>query len=230
MPVHNSVVQYRKRYMMTTKQKSRYFAFILYTESIPEDWILKLEALDISMAISPLHDKDKNEDGNYKKPHYHVMYVAKNPVTIEAIRNRIKRTLGNNSISYVEIIDSMKNYYQYLTHESKDAITKKKQRYDVKEIITINGFDIDRYVTLDDAQKNEVLDITIGLTLKYGFKNIVDFMDFYFEHADDYGLPNLRLMNDIIKSNTGILRLYFDGNYQRHQREIMKDKEKRDQK
>lgn len=210
---------------MTTKQKSRYFTFILYPESIPEDWLLKLETLDIAMAISPLHDKDKNEDGGYKKPHYHVMYVAKNPVTTEAIRNRIKRTLGNNSISYVEIIDSMRNVYKYLTHESKDAIAKKKHKYDAKDIITINGFDIDRYITLDDAQKNEVLDITIGLTLKYGFENIVDFMDFYFEHGDDYALPNLRLMNDIIKSNTGILRLYFDGNYQRRQREILKEKE-----
>lgn len=129
---------------MTTKQKSRYFTFILYPESIPEDWLLKLETLDIAMAISPLHDKDKNEDGGYKKPHYHVMYVAKNPVTTEAIRNRIKRTLGNNSISYVEIIDSMRNVYKYLTHESKDAIAKKKHKYDAKDIITINGFDIDR--------------------------------------------------------------------------------------
>lgn len=32
-------------------------------------------------------------------------------------------------------------------------------------------------------------------------------------------------MNDIIKSNTGILRLYFDGNYQRHQRNILIEKE-----
>lgn len=209
---------------MTTKQKARYFTFILYPESIPEDWVLKLESLDIAMAISPLHDKDKNGEGGYKKPHYHVIYIAKNPVTIDAVRNRIKRILGGNSISYVEIVDGIRNVYDYLTHESKDAIAKKKQKYDSREIITINGFDIDRYITLDDAQKNEVLDITIGLTLKYGFKNIVDFMDFYFDHGDDYGLPNLRLMNDIIKSNTGILRLYFDGNYQRHQREIFKEK------
>lgn len=210
---------------MTTKQKSRYFTFILYPESMPEDWLLKLETLDISMAISPLHDRDKNEDVGYKKPHYHVIYVAKNPVTTDAVRNRIKRTLGNSSISYVEIIDGIRNVFEYLTHESKDAIAKKKYKYDRKDIILINGFDIDRYVTLDDSQKNEVLDITIGLILNYGFENIVDFMDFYFEHADDYALPNLRLMNDIIKSNTGILRLYFDGNYQRHQRDILKEKE-----
>lgn len=210
---------------MTTKQKSRYFTFILYPESMPGDWLLKLETLDISMAISPLHDRDKNEDVGYKKPHYHVIYVAKNPVTTDAVRNRIKRTLGNSSISYVEIIDGIRNVFEYLTHESKDAIAKKKYKYDRKDIILINGFDIDRYVTLDDSQKNEVLDITIGLILNYGFENIVDFMDFYFEHADDYALPNLRLMNDIIKSNTGILRLYFDGNYQRHQRDILKEKE-----
>ena len=40
--------------------------------------------------------------------------------------------------------------YLYLTHESKDAIEKKKHKYDKADIKHINNFDIDRYVTLDD--------------------------------------------------------------------------------
>ncbi|WP_312609620.1 Rep family protein, partial [Mammaliicoccus sciuri] len=72
-----------------TKQitKARNFTFIIYPESIPEDWQSLLEKIDIPMAISPLHDKDETErkdltedeqkiieDGGkvYKKPHYHV--------------------------------------------------------------------------------------------------------------------------------------------------------------
>ena len=88
-----------------TKQitKARNFTFIIYPESIPEDWELYLEKLDVPMAISPLHDKDETErkfeeltedeqviinNGGkvYKKPHYHVLYIAKNPVTTESIR------------------------------------------------------------------------------------------------------------------------------------------------
>ncbi|MGG6854964.1 UNVERIFIED_CONTAM: replication protein RepB, partial [Streptococcus canis] len=110
------------------KEKARYFTFLLYPESIPDDWKMKLELLDIPMAISPLHDKDiDKKNGGFKKPHYHVIYVAKNPVTIDSVRLKIKRTLGDNSLSIVQIVrKSMENMYLYLTHESKDAVAKKK--------------------------------------------------------------------------------------------------------
>ena len=78
------------------KEKARYFTFLLYPESVPVDWIEKLELLSVPMAISPLHDLDEKEKDKlseeelelvkkgvkvYKKPHYHVIYIAKNPVT-----------------------------------------------------------------------------------------------------------------------------------------------------
>ena len=44
-----------------SQQKHVYFTFLLYPESIPNDWVEKLESTDIAMAISPLHDnKVKN--------------------------------------------------------------------------------------------------------------------------------------------------------------------------
>ncbi|MGQ7578782.1 Rep family protein, partial [Streptococcus suis] len=42
------------------KEKSRYFTFLLYPDSIPTDWQLQLELLGIPISISPLHDKDKS--------------------------------------------------------------------------------------------------------------------------------------------------------------------------
>ncbi|WP_235805203.1 Rep family protein, partial [Loigolactobacillus coryniformis] len=65
------------------KDKARYFTFLLYPESIPTDWKRRLELIGVPIAISPLHDKDKsNVEGQiYKKAHYHVVYVTKNPVT-----------------------------------------------------------------------------------------------------------------------------------------------------
>lgn len=43
------------------KEKARYFTFLLYPESIPEDWELKLELLGVPIAVSPLHDKDLSD-------------------------------------------------------------------------------------------------------------------------------------------------------------------------
>jgi len=42
------------------KEKARFFTFLLYPDSVPEDWISKLELLDVPIAISPLHDSDKS--------------------------------------------------------------------------------------------------------------------------------------------------------------------------
>ena len=106
------------------KEKSRNFTFLLYPESLPKDWKIKLESLDVPIAISPLHDKDLKEEGGtesdpYKKPHYHVIYVAKNPVTSESIRNKVRGVLTKDSIAKVQIIrQSIGSMYQYLTHES----------------------------------------------------------------------------------------------------------------
>ena len=51
----------------------------------------------------------------------------KNPVTADSVRMKIKRSLGDNSVALVQIIrTSIENTYLYLTHESKDAIEKKK--------------------------------------------------------------------------------------------------------
>lgn len=219
--------------------KARNFAFILYPESLPKDWKEKLETLDIPMAVSPIHDKDVREDVNpfelsdeemalynagklYKKPHYHVMYIAPNPVTIEGVRNRIKRKLGDNTISHIEIVDGVESYYKYLTHESKDAIKKKKTKYDKKDLIHLNNFDIDRYITLDDAQKKEMFNAITGAIRAHGLANIFDLSDYVEEHGAEIGIPSVDVMNDIIAPKTGLLRMYFDGAYQRRKQETEK--------
>ena len=144
------------------KEKARYFTFLLYPESIPEDWEIKLESIGLPIAVSPLHDKDLSdvEGQKYKKAHYHVIYVAKNPVTADSVRYKIKQILGANSIAMVQIIvRGMEGMYLYLTHESKDAIAKKKYVYDKKDIKLINNFDIDRYITLYVEDKDDMFNL-----------------------------------------------------------------------
>lgn len=130
------------------KDKARYFTFLLYPESIPEDWDMKLESIGVPIAISPLHDRDLSgfKGQKYKKAHYH---VAKNPVTADSVRLKIKQLLGANSTAMVQIaVQTMEAMYLYLTHESKDAIAKNKVNYPKKDIKWLNNSYIDRYITL----------------------------------------------------------------------------------
>lgn len=210
--------------------KARYFTFLLYPESIPENWEMKLELMDIPMAISPLHDKDETERKNltedeqkkvdrgekiYKKPHYHVVYVAANPVTTHSVRKRIQRALGNESIAKVQVVkQSMENMYLYLTHESKDAIAKNKYKYAKKDIKLLNNFDIDRYVVLDVEDKDEMLNDVCDMIDDHGLANIRELRRFVKEHGTEYNLPSMKIINSVLRSHTGLIRLYFDAVYQ----------------
>lgn len=200
-----------------SKDKSRYFTFLLYPESIPKDWELRLESIGVPMAISPLHDKDiSNVEGQkYKKPHYHVIYVAKNPVTADSVRFKVKGLLGDKSIALVKIIvTSIENMYLYLTHESKDAIAKKKHIYKKSDIKLLNNFDIDRYIKLDVEDKDDMLNEVCDMIDEHDLANMRELRRFIQNHGSEYGLPSMKVINSILRSHTGLIRLYFDAVYQ----------------
>lgn len=199
------------------KEKARYFTFLLYPESIPSDWKDKLELLDVPMAISPLHDRDRSsvKGQEFKKAHYHVIYVAKNPVTAESVRLKIKRLLGDKSIAKVQIVaTSMENMYLYLTHESKDAIAKNKHVYDRADIQLLGNFDIDRYITLDAEDKNELLNQVCDIIDEYDLANMRELRRFIGDYGSSLGLPSMKVINSVLLAHTGLIRLYFDAVYQ----------------
>ena len=199
------------------KEKARYFTFLLYPESIPEDWEIKLESIGLPIAVSPLHDKDLSdvEGQKYKKAHYHVIYVAKNPVTADSVRYKIKQILGANSIAMVQIIvRGMEGMYLYLTHESKDAIEENKYVYDKKDIKLINNFDVDRYITLDVEDKDDLLNDVCDMIDEHGLANIRELRRFVRVNGARYNLPSMKIINSVLRSHTGLIRLYFDAVYQ----------------
>ncbi len=247
--------------------KSTYFTFLGYPDTLPDDWKIQLAATGRPIAISPLHDSDrmskkaltnslkrleyyyydnravfsKSElqaiqddiddiklaiDGKpskkeyFLKPHYHIIYIAKNPVTADAVRKRMQNVFKTTSaVGEVKIIaTSVRNMYDYLTHESVDAIAKKKHIYDKKDIVLINNFDIDRYDTLDVADKKAYLNTVLNLVKSNGIQNMIDLEFFIDEHGSEHGLTN-SILRDVVDGKSGILRLYFDGNYQRSKRE-----------
>lgn len=193
---------------MSKKSKQRDFTFLLYPESIPDNWVRQLEETGIEMAISPLHNSDKREGkdldeilGNlecqkvfndwseqryaeelekviWKKPHYHVIYIAKNPVAAHAVRMRIQRRLGKDSVAKVKPIEtSVKNVYDYLTHESKSAIEDGKHIYDKKDIKHLSGFDIANYITFSRGEERNMMGQLIELIYSRQIENYRELED-----------------------------------------------------
>lgn len=128
-------------YRMATKNvKKRNWAFVLYPESAPVDWIEQLKQGGLKCVISPLHDKDVNPDKTPKKPHYHVIVCYEGPTTY----NNVKRLTESLNQPIPQPLEQVRGYYRYLTHEDNPE----KFQYSKADIQTINGFNIREYVEL----------------------------------------------------------------------------------
>ena len=148
--------------------------------------------------------------------------------------------MGDKSVAKVQIVvQSMENIYLYLTHESKDAIEKHKHKYPKSDIMLLNNFDIDRYVTLDVEDKDDMLNAVCDLIDDHDIANMRELRRFVRLHGSEYDLPSMKIINSVLRSHTGLIRLYFDAVYQerRYGRqdvdketgEILSDKETRDE-
>lgn len=150
-----------------SKLKKRYWTFVLYPESAPNDWRDILQRTGLEIAVSPLHDKDKDPTGGPKKPHYHIILCYEGPTTGGAVK-RLTDDLGQ---PIPLPVDSVRGLYRYFTHKDNPD----KYQYDEREITTLNGFDISTYADLSSADKTK---IKLELTKFIQESNIMEYSDF----------------------------------------------------
>ena len=123
--------------------------------------------------------------------------------------------LGSKSIAKVQVVvQSMENMYLYLTHESKDAVEKNKHKYSKADITLLNNFDIDRYITLDVEDKDDMLNSVCDLIDDHDIANMRELRRFVRLHGAEYNLPSMKIINSVLRAHTGLIRLYFDAVYQ----------------
>ncbi|HGJ5773782.1 TPA: Rep family protein, partial [Streptococcus pneumoniae] len=133
---------------------------------------------------------------------------------------------GDKSLAKVQIVvQSLESMYLYLTHESKDAVAKNKHKYSKKDITLINNFDIDRYITLDVEDKDDMLNDVCDMIDEHDLANMRELRRFVKLHGSEYGLPSMKIINSVLRSHTGLVRLYFDAVYQERKYGTTIDKE-----
>lgn len=131
---------------MSTKKsiKKRNWAFVLYPESAPADWFDRLKQSGLMGAVSPLHDKDINADGEPKKAHYHVILVYGNTTTF----NNVKSLTDSLNQPIPQALEQIRGYYRYLTHKDNPE----KYQYSDSDIVTFGGFDISDFVEMTKSE------------------------------------------------------------------------------
>ena len=109
----------------------RNYATVLYPESAKDNWLKTLQDLHIKALISPLHDKDTDESGELKKPHFHIMYIFDGKKSERQVRE-INELIGSVGL---ERVVSLKGYARYLCHlDDKD-----KHQYAISEVGALGG-------------------------------------------------------------------------------------------
>lgn len=158
-------------------QKKRNWAFVLYPESAPEDWVEQLSQTGLQCVISPLHDKDVNPTGEIKKAHYHVILAYSGPTTYNVVKTLSVDVL-NGTIP--QALEQIRGYYRYLTHKDNPE----KYQYLDSDILTLNGFNISDFI---EITKSEIIAYKKSLQALIRELNIFEYSDFM-DILDDNGM------------------------------------------
>lgn len=188
--------------------KGRNWAFVMYPESMPEDWFDRLQMTGLPFAISPLHDKDVNPTGETKKPHYHVICYYENSTTQKAVKELVC-DLVNATIPIK--LESMSGMYRYHLHIDNPE----KYQYDDRQRTFINGFDCSK---VDSLTYTEISKLLVEIQKLICTEHI-------FEYADllDLLLDNdLFNMWDVARNHTLFLNTYITSRRYKTQQESRK--------
>lgn len=131
------------------KGKPTNIAFEVFLDSAPYDWIERCKDTFLPFAISPLHDKDINDDGTLKKPHYHCILCWPGPTTSKRVLSFIRDELHQ---PYPQDLLSVVGYYEYFYHKNNPE----KYQYDPDLIQTYNGFDPSKYDRMSESEKDRM--------------------------------------------------------------------------
>jgi hypothetical protein len=175
--------------------KKRNWAFVLYPESAPTDWLDRLKLLGLMGAVSPLHDKDLDANGELKKAHYHVILVYAGPTSFNVV-NAICESL-NQPIP--QALESVRGYYRYFTHKDNPD----KFQYNSSDIMVFGGFDYRDYV---EMTKSEVLSCIKSIQAFIRDNDILEYSDLLDLLVD----ADMMEEYDVASSHTMLFGKYID--------------------
>lgn len=129
-------------------EKGRYWGFVGYPESLPENWREIIIESGLQCAISPLHDKDLNATGEEKKAHYHFIVIYDGPTT----KNNIAEFCEKLNATIPIKLESIRGMYRYHLHLDNPE----KYQYDDRDRILLNGFDCNAVNELTKTEVNKI--------------------------------------------------------------------------
>lgn len=196
---------------MKNEKRSNKWAFLIYQECSPKNYLEILESLRVPFVLSPWHDKDINsETGEIKKSHKHGALYFDSLKSYSQISELISNKL--NGPSHVEIALSPKGMFNYFTH----ADNPDKTLYNVEDIESGCGFEIEKFLLEQNSDNfmNEVIDIIEE-------NNFTEFEDLV-----RYARKNNYLLLGLIIEQTYFFAKYLDSRRHNPNKQLKKEGDK----
>lgn len=141
---------------MAKERRSNKWAFLIYKESAPDNYLEILNGLHVPFVLSPWHDKDIYSDtGELKKSHKHGAFYFDSLKSYTQVSELVSDKL--NGPAHVEVVMSPKGMFDYFTHAENPS----KTPYDVENIESGAGFELDKFLLEQNTDNfmNDVIDI-----------------------------------------------------------------------
>ena len=181
---------------MAERIAQRYWTFLVYPESAPDDWVGILRRSHGCYAISPLHQPDDE----VKKPHYHVIYMHGNTTTLGGAKSAIPDSVPANG--FIEPAHNPSNLQRYLIH--LDDPEKEQFPDGVNAITLLNGFPLDLTRELSKSEKARIRFELMRIIRDNGVTEYSDFIFGLMDMGDpdmlDYACNHTILFEGVIRS------------------------------
>lgn len=145
-------LEYLERYYKERNEKMEYDGSDGYGQA-DETCFDELQQTGLAFKISPLHDKDKNPDGTFKKPHFHVIVSWENTTTYKSAKSLCD--ILHSPLP--QVVKSLKGANRYLTHKDNPE----KFQYDERDSREFNGFIVEADKSDALRMKRELLNMII---------------------------------------------------------------------
>lgn len=194
----------RKNINPKTKQpykRGRNWTIVVYPESAPKNWETLIDQEPV--AISPLHDKDVDPNGELKKPHWHIILSYQGNKSFQQI-DEIARMLH---APIPERVNSLVGATRYLTHQDHPD----KYQYSSADIRTFGGFDLEQCLALSTGDKRELLRDMISYIKENEIMHLVDFTEFCLSEKAPAGWWEI-----LTERNTMFIKEFIKSNWQKY--------------
>lgn len=131
------------------RPRAKNYALVVYPDDLPDrakdTWMGSLSSLGYKMAVSPLHDKDTNPDGEVKKAHWHVLLQGdKAWINFKTLKELVLTEFDGRGVAVPQSVSNVVGFMRYLVHLDNPE----KFQYDKNDIRLFNGATVENAFAL----------------------------------------------------------------------------------